>query len=463
MSAGDEGDSPPLSRKAKGAGQNIDAETDRPTEPSAQLAKRFVNLSKSSELAKQFAHISKLTGPSSEFAKQYANLSKSSELAKQFAHISKLTGPSSEFAKQYANLSKSSELAKQFADISKLTRPNSEFAKQYANLSKSSELAKQFADISKLTGPNSEFAKQYANFSKLASSAPKQFAELAKIAQSTASLITRYDAQLQKLTHPDETIQRYEDRLDGLVNVASRISSGHVTPSELATFVGSIDQFPHSIVVEQIFAEEIVATAANENKLGEVAGASLAIDTAAAERLIETKGSAGLPTLLDRIAAALTFHFERAKNLAELFHLYNTATLVVATLALWYAMDSATSEDVKAAATETKNQSEIIKEEGNASRELISRKFDELLRGINEHAARKSSTFSPAKTYVVKRAIPVKAERRLKSATVGILQIGQAVFSLSAQRKWLYIEGTNALTGEQVSGWVVKKYLQRLQ
>ena len=350
-------------------------------------------------------------------------LTRDPALSSQFAHadmrftdVAKLTGPGS-------------ALAKQFADVAKLTGPGS-------------ALAKQFADVAKLTGPGSAIAKQ--------------FAELAMFTRPTASLTARYGEQLQKLAQASDTIKRYEERLDRLANVATLENIGPLTLAELTPVVGAIDRFSHGIVLEQLFAEQLVVTAANENKLNDVAGASLAVDVAAAERMIEAEGPAGLSLFFDRLAASIRFHFERVQSLAELFHLYNTAMLIAATLAVWYAMDSATSDDVKAVQT-------AIREEGRASRQQISSKFDELLRGINEHAARKSDMFKPATAYVVKRAIPIKSERRMKSATVGVLQVGQAVFRLHHHKNWIYVEGSDLLTGESVSGWVVKKYLERLR
>jgi hypothetical protein len=72
------------------------------------------------------------------------------------------------------------------------------------------------------------------------------------------------------------------------------------------------------------------------------------------------------------------------------------------------------------------------------------------------------SPFGPAAVYKVKRAIPVKAERKIKSQTIGWLIVGQAVFVIAREKKWVEIEFIEFATGQSEKGWIVKKYPKRL-
>jgi hypothetical protein len=448
---------------------------------SAPFAKQLADATKltspSSAFTKQFADLAKLTSPSGSLAKQFADLAKlTSPLATQLADATRVTIPSGSLAKQFADLAKlTSPSAMQLADATKLTSPSSAFTKQFADLAKltspSGSLAKQFADLAKLTSPlatqladatrvsaSAALAKQLADLTKLTSPSSvwaKQFRTLTMLSDPTASLTTRYGNQLQKLAKTADIIKNYEERVGKLADVATLHNIRSLTLKELAPVVGAIDGFPHSTVLEQIFADQLVATAANENKLNEVRGASIAIDAAAAEQAIEAEGPAGLSSFLDGLADAIRHHFERVQNLADLSRLYHAAMLIIAAVTLWYAMNSAVKDAVN-------NLTEAVREEARTSRQHTASKLDEVARSINEHAARRLSMFEPAPVYIVKRAVALKAERRMKSDTVGILQVGQAVFRLQNNKKWIYVEGSDLVTGERVSGWVVKKYLRRL-
>jgi hypothetical protein len=50
----------------------------------------------------------------------------------------------------------------------------------------------------------------------------------------------------------------------------------------------------------------------------------------------------------------------------------------------------------------------------------------------------------------------------MKSQTISWLQVGQAVFVVARDKKWVQIEYVNLFTGQSEKGWVVKKYLKRL-
>ncbi|HEX4860564.1 MAG TPA: hypothetical protein VFV07_04970 [Rhizomicrobium sp.] len=86
----------------------------------------------------------------------------------------------------------------------------------------------------------------------------------------------------------------------------------------------------------------------------------------------------------------------------------------------------------------------------------IDSKLDELLVLANERAnALGQRTF-----YLVKRAVPLCAERKLCRGHVAYLSPGDDVELLERAGKWLRVE---AITddGQTINGWVLKKYLRR--
>ena len=50
----------------------------------------------------------------------------------------------------------------------------------------------------------------------------------------------------------------------------------------------------------------------------------------------------------------------------------------------------------------------------------------------------------------------------MKSQTIGWLIVGQAVFVIAREKKWVEIEFVDFATGQSEKGWVAKKYLKRL-
>jgi hypothetical protein len=137
--------------------------------------------------------------------------------------------------------------------------------------------------------------------------------------------------------------------------------------------------------------------------------------------------------------------------------------------ALLYAMHSATSDDIENLRATVKleteavdRQTDVIKQEFQSSRQQLSQKLDDVTKAIHQLATDKAATFRPTTLYRVDRAIPVKVERKMKSQTVGWLQVGQAVFVVTREKKWVEIEYVDLTTGQSGKGWVVKKYLKRL-
>jgi hypothetical protein len=103
-----------------------------------------------------------------------------------------------------------------------------------------------------------------------------------------------------------------------------------------------------------------------------------------------------------------------------------------------------------------------MRQELQNSREQFAEKIDALTSAIQLLATSKAETFPSVTVYKVERATPVKAEEKMKSYTVGLLQVGQAVFVVARNKKWVQIEYVDIDTGQVRRGWVVKKYMRRL-
>jgi hypothetical protein len=125
-------------------------------------------------------------------------------------------------------------------------------------------------------------------------------------------------------------------------------------------------------------------------------------------------------------------------------------------------MHSATSVDIEKLTEAVERQTDVIKQEFQPSRQQFSLRLDEMTRAVQQLATDKARSLGPAAVYKVKAAIPVKVERKMKSQTIGWLIIGQAVFVIAREKKWVEIEFVDLASGKSETGWVVKKYLKRL-
>ena len=111
---------------------------------------------------------------------------------------------------------------------------------------------------------------------------------------------------------------------------------------------------------------------------------------------------------------------------------------------------------VKLQTEAVERQTDVIEQGFQSSRQQFSLKLDEITRAVQKLATDKAKSFGPSPVYKVKRAIPVKAERKMKSQTIGWLIVGQAVFVIAREKKWVEIEFVDFATGQSEKGWVAK-------
>ncbi|OAN55284.1 hypothetical protein A6A04_11555 [Paramagnetospirillum marisnigri] len=86
----------------------------------------------------------------------------------------------------------------------------------------------------------------------------------------------------------------------------------------------------------------------------------------------------------------------------------------------------------------------------------------EALEEAQSMAFEKACDLPQAHLYKVKRPMPVKADQRMKSETLAVLSPGEVVSLAERAGKWVSVEYFNQLTGTARQGWVLKKYMCRI-
>jgi hypothetical protein len=166
---------------------------------------------------------------------------------------------------------------------------------------------------------------------------------------------------------------------------------------------------------------------------------------------------------VDSLYDAISDHIQAAPSIAELFKIHYLITTLISAAALYYAVQSANTEDVDKLRSSVDLQTGVIREEAMTSRLQMQEAISALSQSAQQMIALKAAALGYAVPYRVKRAVPVKAAKSMKAATVGAISIGQVVFVLGYDKKWVRIEAVDLTSSEKVSGWVVKKNLKRIE
>jgi hypothetical protein len=166
---------------------------------------------------------------------------------------------------------------------------------------------------------------------------------------------------------------------------------------------------------------------------------------------------------VDQLYYAIRNHIQVAQSASELFRIHNLITTLISAAALYYAMQSANTEDIDRLRSSVDQQTRVIQEEATISRLQMQETLSALAQSIHQMTATKAAELGYAIPYRVKRRVPIKAAKAMKAETVGAVFTGQVVFVLGYEKHWVRIEAIDLATGEKVSGWVVKKNLKRIK
>ncbi len=110
-------------------------------------------------------------------------------------------------------------------------------------------------------------------------------------------------------------------------------------------------------------------------------------------------------------------------------------------------MQSPNTEDIDKLRSSVDRQTDVIREEATASRLQMKEAISALSQSVQQMTAIKAAALGYAVPYRVKRAVPVKAAKAIKAETVGAISIGQVVFGLVYEKKWVRIEAVDLTTG----------------
>jgi hypothetical protein len=190
--------------------------------------------------------------------------------------------------------------------------------------------------------------------------------------------------------------------------------------------------------------------------------------------LVETEtASADIDGLFASILEIFADYLARAKSVFEQEALFNVMVFVMTAATLYVTLDqrdlARKSLDVSIESLEVaRKQSEETGHDAaeQAKRTADDKAKDERLATALEHleAALSSHHQDQASQritrYVVQYKVPLKAERRMKSATITTLYPNQVVELVGRDAEWIEVRYYDHLEGQIRSGWVIKKYLR---
>ena len=165
---------------------------------------------------------------------------------------------------------------------------------------------------------------------------------------------------------------------------------------------------------------------------------------------------------LDQFITAAQSYLSKAETVPALKGLLQVITMMIAVLGLLYASQSATTSDVDKATSAVNELTAIQRQRLAQSDQLFRDKMDELIAATEDRTARQIASLVPLPLYRAGRSIPVRSSNNMKSAPVGWIRIGDLVSLKTRERKWVEIDYFDHSLGTRVSGWVVKKYLKRI-
>ena len=251
--------------------------------------------------------------------------------------------------KQFQSFKLSPELTaafKQF-ELFKLSPELTAAVKQFESFKLSPELTaavKQFESF-KLSPELTAAVKQFELF--------KLSPELTAAFKQTRNVIAIYGEQMRQVIEPLSQLVVSQEQLRTLAGQSSNFSAA-------LSVAAAAGRFPTAIAAEQLIAERTVASARSEGRLSDIVGASLTIDVASAADEFTERSLPSLIDFLERLLSLIRSYVGSAQSIVDLAHLYQVASFALTAFALWYAMHSATSDDIENLRATVKLQTEAV-------------------------------------------------------------------------------------------------------
>ncbi|GLR81381.1 hypothetical protein GCM10007856_40660 [Azospirillum oryzae] len=168
----------------------------------------------------------------------------------------------------------------------------------------------------------------------------------------------------------------------------------------------------------------------------------------------ETGDEPKVLSLVERILLIFQGHLAKARSEYEQKSLFDIFTFLMTTVGLVVSLHQSLDSSVEQA-LEKQTSSNIAQTERLAK---ILEAIDQKLTMPNKEMAGKK-----ADHYIVRRTVPLKELRSMKSRTLATLYPNQVVLLVERDQNWIEVEYFDHLAGETRTGWLIKKYLKLME
>jgi putative lumazine-binding protein len=247
-----------------------------------------------------------------------------------------------------------------------------------------------------------------------------------------------------------------------LLRMAQEFSADRLFTNERLELGGILSGASRSAVAGSLIANQIAAAARAAGSLEALIGESFVLDAVAVTDPVaegrETEWADALSIFLNKISSTIRKYLSAAHSGAELAGLIQVIMLILTTASVYYAQQSASTEDIKELGKTIESRTEDFK----TKTEEIHRQFNELLADVQQIIEAKHQELPPRRLYVATRRIVVKAEQKMRSENIGEVDVGDKVSIIKVNKKWIQFDFFDYTTGKASEGWAVKKYFKRL-
>jgi hypothetical protein len=216
-----------------------------------------------------------------------------------------------------------------------------------------------------------------------------------------------------------------------------------------------------------LLAERVVSEARATEDLSGVVGHSLVLDSLVSAdfspEMSEADFIATAASYLEKIIEGIRNYLATVQTFPALLGIDQQVGLLLATLlSLYYASQSATSSDINDLKGAINHQTDVI-QSVQQSRQQFELKFRDVLAAAEQLIQEKRNQVLPLPLYIAQRAVPVKANKSMRSQTVGVVTAGSTAAIRTFDGKWIEIEYFDFVRGDSSRGWVTKNNFKRIK
>jgi hypothetical protein len=371
---------------------------------------------------------------------------------------------------RYKTMIDAAEEARKFAEVNKIERM---VAAAYP-------IATQFASIA------DNVTKQFAAFERFRIQAAPAISEIQRATEIAASRATEISRWLERAASQIDELQLAAstsfEQIRRTIDVIGPSISNFATAVDLVSRPGFLSSFGAGLPTagtapvstsltitaaalglrSQELFDTMIADAAAMSASG-ASGNSLTAEVFTALKTAEATGQAdAIAEFLDQFIAKVRSYLANVDSIALLNGILPVIALVIMLITLRVQMESATTADVENLGTTVQQAAVGHDARLDQNNELIRTKLDELIRITRDGATARIITLPDQPVYQARRLVTVRTDKGTKASSVGTLRVGEIASVITFAKKWIEIEYFDHLLGRKNTGWVAKKYLERI-